>query len=109
MNIFIIFFSKILVDLQISSVDYGVFFILLLFQFRMTLSKFASKVVLWNVYRKNGIIETLQLSRRRTLFPRSAFASLHFFMRRPKLYKKLKEIVLSLQSGINVSLLSVVE
>lgn len=30
-------------------------------------------------------------------------------MRRSKLYKKLKEIVLSLQSGINVSLLSVIE
>ena len=44
----------------------------------------------------------------RRLFPRSAFASLHF-MRRSKLYKKLKEIVLSLQSGINVSLLSVIE
>ena len=43
------------------------------------------------------------------LLPRSAFASLHFFMRRSKLYKKLKEIVLSLQNGIKVSLLSVIE
>lgn len=30
MNIFIIFFSKILVDLQISSVDYGVFFYIII-------------------------------------------------------------------------------
>lgn len=78
MNIFIFFFEKFYWTSKFSSVDHGVFLILLSFQFRMTSRNSLLRLSYEMFTEKMESSKPCNCRFSRRLFPRSAFASLHF-------------------------------